>query len=163
MTCTVSSWMLNSTIPYHHSLSLFMWYHGRLCQWAISFCDATKRGTVIWMTMRYGCPLIKNVDLATCITLGNISALLDAECMCCQGLVDTAVKTSHSGYLQRCLIKHLEGLTVSYDMTVRDSDGSIIQVSEPSWSISLISDTPFHHCCEWCNVMINKAIVWHHS
>jgi len=44
-----------------------------------------------------------------------------------EGLVDTAVKTSHSGYLQRCLIKHLEGLTVAYDMTVRDSDGSVIQ------------------------------------
>ena len=40
------------------------------------------------------------------------------------------MKTSHSGYLQRCLIKHLEGLTVSYDMTVRDSDGSVIQVSD---------------------------------
>lgn len=44
-----------------------------------------------------------------------------------EGLVDTAVKTSRSGYLQRCLIKHLEGVTVNYDMTVRDSDGSVIQ------------------------------------
>ena len=32
--------------------------------------------------------------------------------------MDTAVKTSRSGYLQRCLIKHLEGLTVGYDLTV---------------------------------------------
>ncbi|XP_048588420.1 DNA-directed RNA polymerase I subunit RPA1 isoform X2 [Nematostella vectensis] len=44
-----------------------------------------------------------------------------------EGLVDTAVKTSRSGYLQRCLIKHLEGLQVAYDLTVRDSDGSIVQ------------------------------------
>uniref|UniRef100_H2Z3P9 DNA-directed RNA polymerase subunit n=1 Tax=Ciona savignyi TaxID=51511 RepID=H2Z3P9_CIOSA len=44
-----------------------------------------------------------------------------------EGLVDTAVKTSRSGYLQRCLIKHLEGLLLSYDMTVRDSDGSVVQ------------------------------------
>lgn len=44
-----------------------------------------------------------------------------------EGLIDTAVKTSRSGYLQRCLIKHLEGLTVSYDGTVRDSDGTVIQ------------------------------------
>eukprot|EP00127_Corallochytrium_limacisporum_P000656 Clim_evm55s22 gene=Clim_evmTU55s22 len=44
-----------------------------------------------------------------------------------EGLVDTAVKTSRSGYLQRCLIKHLEGCRVSYDNTVRDSDGSIVQ------------------------------------
>lgn len=44
-----------------------------------------------------------------------------------EGLVDTAVKTSRSGYLQRCLIKHLEDLNVGYDHTVRNSDGSVIQ------------------------------------
>lgn len=44
-----------------------------------------------------------------------------------EGLIDTAVKTSRSGYLQRCLIKHLEGLRVHYDHTVRDADGSIYQ------------------------------------
>ncbi|KAF4318105.1 hypothetical protein BBO99_00001037 [Phytophthora kernoviae] len=44
-----------------------------------------------------------------------------------EGLVDTAVKTSRSGYLQRCLIKHLEDLQVGYDHTVRSSDGSVIQ------------------------------------
>ncbi|RKP25650.1 hypothetical protein SYNPS1DRAFT_28623 [Syncephalis pseudoplumigaleata] len=41
-----------------------------------------------------------------------------------EGLIDTAVKTSRSGYLQRCLVKHLEGLKVQYDHTVRDADGS---------------------------------------
>ncbi|KAK1175439.1 DNA-directed RNA polymerase I subunit RPA1 [Acipenser oxyrinchus oxyrinchus] len=44
-----------------------------------------------------------------------------------EGLVDTAVKTSRSGYLQRCIIKHLEGLVVQYDLSVRDSDGSVVQ------------------------------------
>ncbi|CAO1406865.1 unnamed protein product [Diamesa tonsa] len=44
-----------------------------------------------------------------------------------EGLIDTAVKTSRSGYLQRCLVKHLEGLKVSYDGTVRDSDNSVVQ------------------------------------
>jgi DNA-directed RNA polymerase beta' subunit len=44
-----------------------------------------------------------------------------------EGLIDTAVKTSRSGYLQRCLIKHLEGVKVHYDMTVRGSDQSIYQ------------------------------------
>ena len=44
-----------------------------------------------------------------------------------EGLIDTAVKTSRSGYLQRCLIKLLEGLVVNYDSTVRDSDGSVVQ------------------------------------
>lgn len=37
------------------------------------------------------------------------------------------MKTSRSGYLQRCLIKHLEGLSVHYDLTVRDSDNSVVQ------------------------------------
>nr|CAG4641431.1 EOG090X00BV [Eurycercus lamellatus] len=44
-----------------------------------------------------------------------------------EGLIDTAVKTSRSGYLQRCLVKHLEGVSVAYDQTVRDSDGSVLQ------------------------------------
>jgi DNA-directed RNA polymerase I subunit RPA1 len=44
-----------------------------------------------------------------------------------EGLVDTAVKTSRSGYLQRCIIKHLESVTIAYDGTVRDTDGSIVQ------------------------------------
>lgn len=44
-----------------------------------------------------------------------------------EGLIDTAVKTSRSGYLQRCLIKGMEGLRVSYDTSVRDSDGTIVQ------------------------------------
>jgi DNA-directed RNA polymerase I subunit RPA1 len=45
-----------------------------------------------------------------------------------EGLVDTTVKTSRSGYLQRCLVKNLEPLRVGYDGTVRDEcDGSIVQ------------------------------------
>jgi DNA-directed RNA polymerase I subunit RPA1 len=45
-----------------------------------------------------------------------------------EGLIDTAVKTSRSGYLQRCLIKHMESLSVAYDHTVRDSsDGTVVQ------------------------------------
>lgn len=27
----------------------------------------------------------------------------------------------------RCVIKHMEGLVVQYDLTVRDSDGSVVQ------------------------------------
>jgi DNA-directed RNA polymerase I subunit RPA1 len=44
-----------------------------------------------------------------------------------EGLIDTAVKTSRSGYLQRCLIKGMEGLRSEYDNSVRDSDGSMVQ------------------------------------
>lgn len=44
-----------------------------------------------------------------------------------EGLIDTAVKTSRSGYLQRCLTKQLEGVHVAYDNSVRDGDGSLLQ------------------------------------
>lgn len=44
-----------------------------------------------------------------------------------EGLVDTAVKTSRSGYLQRCLVKALETCVVAYDYSVRDSGDSVIQ------------------------------------
>ena len=37
------------------------------------------------------------------------------------GLIDTAVKTSQTGYIQRRLIKGLEDLKVEYDMTVRNN------------------------------------------
>lgn len=30
-------------------------------------------------------------------------------------------------FSNRCIIKHLEGLIVHYDMSVRDSDGSVVQ------------------------------------
>ena len=44
-----------------------------------------------------------------------------------EGLIDTAVKTATTGYIQRRLIKGLEDLKVSYDMTVRNSKNKIIQ------------------------------------
>ena len=44
-----------------------------------------------------------------------------------EGLVDTAVKTSRSGYLQRCLVKHLEELKICYDFTVRNGEGGVVQ------------------------------------
>ena len=44
-----------------------------------------------------------------------------------EGLVDTAVRTSQSGYMQRRLINALLDLRVDYDQTVRDAAGRIIQ------------------------------------
>ena len=43
------------------------------------------------------------------------------------GLIDTAVKTSQTGYIQRRLIKGNEDLKVAYDMTVRNNKNKIIQ------------------------------------
>jgi DNA-directed RNA polymerase subunit A' len=45
-----------------------------------------------------------------------------------EGLVDTAVRTQQSGYMQRRLINALEQLRVEYDGTVRNSIGDIIQL-----------------------------------
>jgi len=44
-----------------------------------------------------------------------------------EGLVDTAVRTSQSGYLQRRMINALQDLKVAYDGTVRSTGGRIIQ------------------------------------
>jgi len=44
-----------------------------------------------------------------------------------EGLVDTAVRTQQSGYMQRRLINALEHLRIEYDGTVRSSVGDIMQ------------------------------------
>jgi DNA-directed RNA polymerase subunit A' len=44
-----------------------------------------------------------------------------------EGLVDTAVRTARSGYMQRRLINALEDLRVEYDRTVRNTVGQVVQ------------------------------------
>ncbi|KAG6556309.1 hypothetical protein Mapa_002251 [Marchantia paleacea] len=44
-----------------------------------------------------------------------------------EGLIDTAVKTSETGYIQRRLVKAMEDVMVKYDGTVRNSLGDVIQ------------------------------------
>ena len=44
-----------------------------------------------------------------------------------EGLIDTAVKTSDTGYIQRKLMKTMEDQHVEYDGTVRNVNGSIVQ------------------------------------
>jgi DNA-directed RNA polymerase II subunit RPB1 len=44
-----------------------------------------------------------------------------------EGLIDTAVKTSETGYLQRKLVKAMEDCKINYDYTVRNASGSIVQ------------------------------------
>lgn len=69
--------------------------------------------------------------------------------------MDTAVKTSRSGYLQRCLVKNLESLRVCYDYTVRDCDGSIVQfyygddaldVTKTGAQLSWVGRKPWEPC-----------------
>ncbi len=44
-----------------------------------------------------------------------------------ENIIDTAIKTADSGYLQRKLVKALEDIIVKYDDTVRNSNNDIIQ------------------------------------
>ncbi|TBT96718.1 subunit of DNA-directed RNA polymerase, partial [Hamiltosporidium magnivora] len=44
-----------------------------------------------------------------------------------EGLVDTAVKTAETGYMQRRLMKALEDLSVQYDYSVRNSCNEVVQ------------------------------------
>ena len=44
-----------------------------------------------------------------------------------EGLVDTAVRTQQSGYMQRRLVNAMEHVRVEYDSTVRDPQGNVIQ------------------------------------
>ena len=46
-----------------------------------------------------------------------------------EGLVDTAVKTADTGYLQRRMVKTLEDVSIEYDGTVRDSKKNVVQFS----------------------------------
>jgi len=44
-----------------------------------------------------------------------------------EGLIDTAIKTADTGYVQRRLIKAMESIMVNYDGTVRNQSADIIQ------------------------------------
>lgn len=76
-----------------------------------------------------------------------------------EGLIDTAVKTSRSGYLQRCLIKHLEGLRVHYDHSVRDADGSVLQFHYGEDSLDVIKQKhlfQFSFCAHNIDSLLQK-------
>lgn len=56
-----------------------------------------------------------------------------------EGLLDTAVKTAETGYMQRRLIKGLEDLVVHYDYSVRNSSGEVVQFEYGSDGIDPIN------------------------
>jgi DNA-directed RNA polymerase subunit A' len=62
-----------------------------------------------------------------------------------EGLVDTAVRTSKSGYLQRRLINALSELETQYDGTVRDTSDTIVQFEfgeDGTSPVTVASDEP---------------------
>jgi DNA-directed RNA polymerase beta' subunit len=44
-----------------------------------------------------------------------------------EGLIDTAVKTADTGYIQRQLVKAMEDLVIQFDGSVRDARGNVLQ------------------------------------
>lgn len=76
-----------------------------------------------------------------------------------EGLIDTAVKTSRSGYLQRCLTKQLEGVHISYDNTVRDGDGTLIQFLYGGDAVDVTKEshmTEFKFCVDNYDALLKK-------
>ncbi|KAI1103582.1 beta and beta-prime subunits of DNA dependent RNA-polymerase [Jackrogersella minutella] len=64
-----------------------------------------------------------------------------------EGLIDTAVKTAETGYIQRRLVKALEDVCARYDGTVRNSLGDIIQFvyGEDGLDAMCIEKQPMDH------------------
>lgn len=77
-----------------------------------------------------------------------------------EGLIDTAVKTAETGYMQRRLMKALEDLTVQYDGTVRSTGGNVVQFRygddgvEPTLTESDIS--PFNLSQQWQHAILTR-------
>ena len=73
-----------------------------------------------------------------------------------EGLVDTAVKTAETGYMQRRLMKAFEELRVHYDDTVRNASGGILQLifGDDSLDPSRMeaADMPTNFETTWMNI-----------
>eukprot|EP01064_Diplonema_japonicum_P037086 TRINITY_DN8602_c0_g4_i2.p1 TRINITY_DN8602_c0_g4~~TRINITY_DN8602_c0_g4_i2.p1 ORF type:complete len:1503 (+),score=319.73 TRINITY_DN8602_c0_g4_i2:88-4509(+) len=79
-----------------------------------------------------------------------------------EGLVDTAVKTAETGYMQRRLVKSMEDLCVQYDNTVMDSQGILVQLTFGDDGIDpLYTETadfrPVNFDILWNNLSMSRA------
>ena len=63
-----------------------------------------------------------------------------------EGLIDTAVKTSETGYIQRKLVKSMEDLRVENDYSVRNSSGCVIQFiyGDDGMDATFVESQPLH-------------------
>lgn len=79
-----------------------------------------------------------------------------------EGLIDTAVKTADTGYMQRRLIKALEDVVQTYDNSVRNSENCIIQFTYGDDGLDPInmetSDSPIHleRLMKYCKTFLPK-------
>ncbi|OIR56908.1 MAG: DNA-directed RNA polymerase II subunit RPB1 [Amphiamblys sp. WSBS2006] len=74
-----------------------------------------------------------------------------------EGLIDTAVKTARTGYIQRRLIKSVEDLAVVYDGSVRNSAGDIIQFLYGDDGIDPVSQEKQSTACLRANEAFARA------
>jgi DNA-directed RNA polymerase II subunit RPB1 len=77
-----------------------------------------------------------------------------------EGLIDTAVKTASTGYIQRRLIKSMEDLRCEYDETIRNTDRQIVQflfAEDGMDNCTLeLQSIPFADALAECNVQLLK-------
>lgn len=55
-----------------------------------------------------------------------------------EGLIDTAVKTAETGYIQRRLVKALEAVSAKYDGTLRNQNNQVRSLNEISAGLPLM-------------------------
>jgi DNA-directed RNA polymerase II subunit RPB1 len=81
-----------------------------------------------------------------------------------EGLIDTAIKTSQTGYIQRRLIKSLEDASVRYDGTVRTSNNIIIQFLYGENGINQLTQTEIQiKLIEYSNKEVNDIFGFNSS
>ncbi|OBZ75051.1 DNA-directed RNA polymerase III subunit rpc1 [Grifola frondosa] len=73
-----------------------------------------------------------------------------------EGLVDTAVKTAETGYMQRRLMKALEDLTTQYDLSVRNGTGGVVQFRYGDDGLDPA-------CLESDAQLVDLARLWNHT
>ena len=85
-----------------------------------------------------------------------------------EGIIDTAIKTSETGYIQRRLVKAMEDLKINTDQTVRNAIGDIVQFNYGDdgldASLLITEHIPLDNDNEWENIpdgeleILNKSI-----
>ena len=77
-----------------------------------------------------------------------------------EGVIDTAIKTSETGYIQRRLVKSMEDITIGFDGVVRNSIGDIVQFKygEDGLDGSLLFPQKINGNNEWGLTHINLPI-----
>ena len=76
-----------------------------------------------------------------------------------QGLIDTALNTAQSGYLQRRMMKGVVDLVVAYDGTVRNTNNRVIQFSYGA-NPAKVRGKPFAPATEWSDKQVRERLFW---